>query len=363
MDFVSTYTLNTNFDAWGNRRLATNQQRKDTVVDNTFTQDFNRYTYARNNPLMYTDPDGEWIHLVVGAVFGGFVNWATNGAEFTWKGLGYLGIGALAGALGAGVGAGISAAMAGSSFGAGFIGASTATATGAFAGATSGAGAGLVSGFTTGASNAWLGGANFNNGLKAGLQSGLIGGVIGGLIGGITGGIHAKSVETNFWTGKGTFDLSEGYACSSAGEHGIKDYIKTIKNAQWVGNFEGINVYEHVNLGRFKSGTYSGVTLPLKGIFVGQGVYSDPVQTMLKHEFGHVLQIRLIGIANYYKYVATTSLLSAYKNPPSIHKYTWTETWANYLSYNYFGKPKNWNMTDNPVKNINWWRLLLILGL
>jgi RHS repeat-associated protein len=31
------------------------------VVNSSFTQDFNRYSYARNNPLMYTDPSGESI--------------------------------------------------------------------------------------------------------------------------------------------------------------------------------------------------------------------------------------------------------------------------------------------------------------
>jgi hypothetical protein len=31
------------------------------VADGTFSQDFNRYSYARNNPLVYTDPDGEFI--------------------------------------------------------------------------------------------------------------------------------------------------------------------------------------------------------------------------------------------------------------------------------------------------------------
>jgi RHS repeat-associated protein len=33
------------------------------VANSSFTQDLNRYTYARGCPLMYTDPDGEFIYL------------------------------------------------------------------------------------------------------------------------------------------------------------------------------------------------------------------------------------------------------------------------------------------------------------
>jgi RHS repeat-associated protein len=141
------------FDAWGNRRLATNRQRKYTstthlfdrgftghehldkfelinmngrlydpvigrflspdnyVVDNTFTQDFNRYTYARNNPLMYTDPDGEFVWFVpviIGAAFGTYsggvianegnynpFKWDWNAGQ-TW---GYMIGGAIVGAI------------------------------------------------------------------------------------------------------------------------------------------------------------------------------------------------------------------------------------------------------------------------
>ena len=64
-----------------------------------FTQNFNRYSYALNNPLRYTDETGEytgWDDLFA-ALVGGTINWATNGCLLTWEGLGYFGVGAAAG--------------------------------------------------------------------------------------------------------------------------------------------------------------------------------------------------------------------------------------------------------------------------
>jgi RHS repeat-associated protein len=108
------------------------------VVDPYFAQDYNRYSYARNNPLVYVDPDGEFIiaAIIVGAVIGAYIGssvangtfdptmWDWGGAD-TWIG---MGIGGVVGALG-GWGFAVAApAVAGSSFFAYFGASGTLTA-------------------------------------------------------------------------------------------------------------------------------------------------------------------------------------------------------------------------------------------
>lgn len=155
------------------------------VQDPTNTQNFNRYGYVLNNPLKFTDPDGEFI--LVAALLGGVINWAMNGAEFTWKGLGHFAVGAASGAIGAGVGQAVTASI----------------SVGGFAGgAIVGAAAGGAGGFVGGAGNAWVGGASFGNGLFAGLKSGVMGAIGGGLVGGTLSGIDAVRSDANFWNGK-----------------------------------------------------------------------------------------------------------------------------------------------------------------
>lgn len=77
------------------------------VANNTFTQDFNRYSYCRNNPLLYTDPSGEfiWMPVIAGAIIGTYmggvianndfnpINWNYNSGK-TW---GYMLGGAIVG--------------------------------------------------------------------------------------------------------------------------------------------------------------------------------------------------------------------------------------------------------------------------
>lgn len=159
--------------------------------------------YVLNNPLSHVDPSGEFIHLIIGAVIGGVVNWATNGAEFSWKGLAHFGVGAVAGALSAGIGAGVSSAIAGASFSAGFMGTSAAlTATSSFfTGAAIGGSAGFGGGFVTGLGNGLLNGQGLGQSLGAGFKTGLMGGLSGGLLGGISGGIDAALDGRRFFDG------------------------------------------------------------------------------------------------------------------------------------------------------------------
>jgi len=162
---------------------------------------YNRYSYCLNNPLMYTDPSGEFIHLIIGAAIGGLMNWAFNGGQFNAKGLDYFGVGALAGALGAGIGAIMPGGV--GSFGAGFIGAQTAImAPSSFlTGAAMWGAAGFGSGFATGFGNSFVSGNSFNKSLGQGALGGLIGGASGALLGGIMGGIDAVNNGRTFWRG------------------------------------------------------------------------------------------------------------------------------------------------------------------
>lgn len=110
--------------------------------------------------------------------------------------------------------------------------------------------------------------------------------------------------------------------------------------------FEGVRVF-WVNFGDFKRG--AALTLPGIGIFVGKGRESD--LNLLRHEFGHILQFRKWGFWFFYRYIAGTSLKSARtsRKKDYFHQSTWTEWSANYLSYHYFDKPKDWNFHRFPI--------------
>jgi RHS repeat-associated protein len=93
------------------------------VQDPLFSQSYNRYSYAWNNPLMFTDPDGEVavVGIVIGAIVGAYIGgsiannsfspseWAWSG-ENAWKTYAGMGVGAIVGGIaGNAVGMGIKA--------------------------------------------------------------------------------------------------------------------------------------------------------------------------------------------------------------------------------------------------------------
>ncbi len=121
----------------------------DNFVQDPFsTQDFNRYSYGFNNPLKYSDPDGNnpilgaiigGLSYVLGVAFsdGGFGNWnwgqfagsvaigaftggIAEGITAATAGLGPIASGAISGAVAGGIGGGFSSAFAGGDFGRGF---------------------------------------------------------------------------------------------------------------------------------------------------------------------------------------------------------------------------------------------------
>lgn len=158
---------------------------------------YNRYGYCYNNPLIYTDPDGEFF--IEAMIIGAFINTLIQGASGNINSAGdfflSMGIGALSGAAGYGAGQLV----------AGALGTATSFGGAVANGALVGASGGFAGGFVGGAGNTWMGGASFGQGLQAGLIGGGYGALGGALIGGVSGGIQYQRQISVFQ--KGCVDL------------------------------------------------------------------------------------------------------------------------------------------------------------
>lgn len=301
--------------------------------------DYNPYIYARNNPYKYIDRNGEFWWLVAAAIWGGFGNVFANFDNIDNAGgfFSYFGIGAAAGAVGACVGAGVNAALAGGSFWAGFTGtAGGISSTGFFAGAATGAAGGFAGGFMASAGNSWLNGSGFGNGLLNGLQGAIGEAVSDGIFGGILGGIDALIKHTNFFTGIRKFDPKGACFCTECCSLDFE--MPEPIFGKYRGTFEGVSVFESKRLGNIFDGAF-GVTIPPYGIVVGDGAFTRGFlkgKALVQHEYGHYLQYNLVHFKAYYQIIALESISSIKNHPTTHHKY-WTETWANYLSKDYFG--------------------------
>ena len=186
-----------------------------------FTQNFNRYSYCLNNPLVYVDENGEIffttaviIGLCVGTALGAGLgvykgykiaeDKGLEGSAKVWTMIGGGLIGGLAGGASAIVGAYVGSTIA---IG-GFIG-------GAYTGGAAGATAGFINGF--GMSTLETGNPLF--GLKQGVVQAFWGGLSGALVGGTIQGISAYSHGNKFLDGSS--NLSHGGSSSNIPEYDL----------------------------------------------------------------------------------------------------------------------------------------------
>ena len=322
------------------------------------SQNFNRYSYCLNNPLKYTDPSGEFWNLIFGAAVGGLFNWASHGFKYNAKGLGYFLTGAIAGAVSTGVASGVNVAMAGGNFWKGAVGMlPDVLSTGFFSGAATFGSSAFVGSFITDAGNSWVEGQSFGDGLLTGLKSGYKSAIAAGIMGGIASGIDALGKNVDFWTGNVSANLDGAYSCKETDPNGLLDMLQDKNDrimGKYVGDYQGQHVFESKVLGTYsRDGGYSAFTLPDHGIIAGKGVFTSNTmngRAMIQHEFGHVLQYRIVGAAKYYTIIAKESFLNCAKIWPYnkiSHDLFWTETWANYLSKQYFGG--NWLGMDKNI--------------
>jgi len=128
------------------------------------SQAYNRYTYVRNNPMMFTDPTGHsWFSKIVNKV----KNWVKK----NWKTIVTI-VAVVAVAI---VTAGTGATLA-----------STLGLTGTSASITAGATTGAITGFTAGVVGTKVNGASWSDAFKNGLKgagAGALGGAVGGYYG------------------------------------------------------------------------------------------------------------------------------------------------------------------------------------
>jgi RHS repeat-associated protein len=147
-------------------------------------QNYNRYAYCLNNPLLYTDPSGEIFGLgivlsaiVIGAIIGGttYTAFALYAGNFSWGGFAKsVVIGGITGALGG------------------------AASLYAPIGILPGAGYGAATGGVIGMFCAAISGGNI-------VKGGILGAITGGIMGGVMGGVEAHKLGLdNIWTGTGT---------------------------------------------------------------------------------------------------------------------------------------------------------------
>lgn len=257
--------------------------------DGAGSQGYNRYSYANNNPLKFTDPDGNVWHIILGAAIGGIANvythWGkiTEGGSIDWGKLGAAAtIGAGAGALAAIIGPAIAPTL--TAFGG--AGAAAAVGNGIINGAIAGGiGAGISSSLQGFGNSIVFGDIYSGKRLRQDILLGIAGGaVIGGVGGyrqwkGSTGNHHNTDIPEQ-GNPRGTTKIETG---SSGDFVGPPDYRNV--NAYGEGGDLG-----YLGMGEAGERTASSITAESFRDYTLQ-FGSDANQT--HHTFRHVIELGL----------------------------------------------------------------------
>lgn len=281
----------------------------ENIQDPANTQNYNKYGYVMNNPLMYNDPSGEFwvagfflsyvVPVIYGAIVGAIISAGiytiksliTN--NWTWGGFGKsLLIGAVTGAISGGF-------------------SSTFAATGVRGAVVMGS----VQGAIGGTVDALVNGKSFARGFYTG---GIIGGTMGAISWGISAMVDAaritistkanheyKAIESDVYNNPNNYsndkvdydiqtvrDFEKGYG--GLGEYGVETvYNRTPEGYGLAKNklFFKKTWFENLFGGSRVKGTLLGLTTPENNIYLAPGAYRSKTLFVdtITHETGHVI--------------------------------------------------------------------------
>jgi hypothetical protein len=145
--------------------------------------------------------------------------------------------------------------------------------------------------------------------------------------------------------------LSQAFPRESLAKTTLKAFIRKLVSflgvGRYVGSFAGVSYFTST-IGELKN--RAAVALPGIGIFVHPKDARNI--SLLRHEFGHMLQAKKWGKIFFYRYVARESVNSVRRSNRDSsfnHQHTWTEWTANRLSYYFFKRPNDWDMKSYPI--------------